>query len=203
MEILNCEQAVAEIRAGGLVAVPTESSYALCSRIDHGSGIVRLLEIKTGRQTPVATMVANLSYMTEFINIDDICSVATGEHFWPGPLTLLFPARASVDQRLLAGSQDLGVRIPKDPRAMRLLNLLEMPVTATSANFPGSEPITDCDDLGAQFPDLPVLFGGDSGRAVPSTVATVQGGDLTILREGAVTSHSLEKFVEKMQAANG
>ena len=112
------------------------------------------------------------------------------ERFWPGPLTILFPANAAVLQELTAGSGKIGLRVPGSTVTRALLRAIGTALTGTSANLSGKpSPRTAAEvinELGDAV-DL-VVDGGEAEATLPSTVIDVSGPEPVIIREGAVGS---------------
>lgn len=175
---MDVASAVAALRAGGVIAFPTDTVYGLAV-LPGGEGKVH--EIK-GRPAdlPLILMVAEPSQVEAFVNVDRRARWYM-DRWWPGPLTLVLPA----------GEGTLGVRIPDHPLALELLRAAG-PVFTTSANRHGEPPALTAEEASR----LPGLAGGlDGGRAPggePSTVIELlPGKEMTVIREGAISSHLL------------
>ncbi|MCP9471999.1 MAG: L-threonylcarbamoyladenylate synthase [Nitrospira sp.] len=193
-ECSRLSQTVAEtIERGGVVAFPTETYYGLGVNPFNSTAVGRLIQIK-GRpdNKPILVLIGkmeHLSLLTESISPVAALLIDT---FWPGPLTILFPATPSLPSALTAGTGKVGVRLtPCSP----LRNILTRvgPLTGTSANRSGDPPVTTAVEvvktLGAEI-DL-VIDGGTTPGGAPSTVVDV-GETIQIIREGAVTRAMLQ-----------
>ncbi len=113
--------------------------------------------------------------------------------FWPGPLTLLIPARKDLLELITARTGKVAVRIPGESFALELTRSLEFPITATSANISGMPPAVNPEDVLGYFAKrLDMLIdGGKTPGGQPSTIVDVTGGEIKILREGAVSSRKI------------
>ena len=113
--------------------------------------------------------------------------------FWPGPLTLVLPARASLPPALTAGTGTIGVRVPGHPLAAALVAGLGRPVTAPSANPPGAEPPRRLDQARGYFgPAVALYLDGGALRGGASTLAAVEGERVRVLRAGPVSEAALQ-----------
>ncbi|MCP9462244.1 MAG: L-threonylcarbamoyladenylate synthase [Nitrospira sp.] len=196
-ERLRLSQTVAEtIERGGVVGFPTETYYGLGVNPFNPTAVGRLIQIK-GRpdDKPILVLIGkmeHLSLLTE--SISPVASLLI-DTFWPGPLTILFPAKPSLPSALTAGTGKVGVRLTS---CSPLRNILAHvgPLTGTSANRSGDPPVTTAAEvvktLGAEI-DL-VIDGGTTPGGAPSTVVDV-GETIQIIREGAVARAMLQTAI--------
>ena len=128
---------------GGIVACPTETFYALAVDAGQETALQRLLEVK-GRPTDKAilVLVADQDMAAEVAEVSTPLAKNLMSRFWPGPLTLILPAKAGLPRLLTAGTGTIGVRQPGHPLARRLCQLYGHPLTGTSANLSGREPLS-------------------------------------------------------------
>lgn len=176
------------LRAGGVVALPTETFYGLAvAALDAGS-VRRIFELK-GRpdSKPLLVLVDSVA-MTETVAHVTPSARDLMTRYWPGALTLVMPARATVPSVVTAGTGTLGVRLSSHPVARGLVELLGEPVTAPSANPNGLAPPTTATGVLDHFPegvDL-ILDGGPTRGGEPSTVLDLTVDPPRVLRQGAV-----------------
>lgn len=174
------------LAAGGILAIPTESSYALAVDPRSTAGVESIREIKgreRGKALPV--VVANVEQALELGVRPDSPELEVLEALWPAPLTAVL--RLANDLPASAGRATLAVRVPAHPRIRQLLHDVECPLTATSANRRGESPVLEPAAL------EPLLMGRvaiivDEGRlpgGTPSTLVEWSGGRPRILRVGA------------------
>lgn len=176
---MDVAAAAAALRNGGVVAFPTDTVYGLAA---IPGGEARVYRIK-GRPAgmPLILMVADLEALAGLVQVDRRARWYMNR-WWPGPLTLVLPA--------IAGGT-LGVRVPDHPLALELLRAAG-PLLTTSANRHGDPPATDA-EAAARLDGLAgVLDGGPLPGGEPSTViALLPGQEMTVIREGAISSHLL------------
>lgn len=194
-------QSIAEaaeiIRAGGLVAMPTETVYGLAANALDGAAVARIFAAK-GRPAfnPLIIHVPDAQAAQGLAEFDDAAREAA-RAFWPGPLTLVLPRRAgcAVSDLAAAGLPTLAVRVPGHPAALALLRAAGVPLAAPSANKSGSisptTPAHVAEGLGDAV-DL-ILAAGPCKVGLESTVLDLSGGEKVILRPGAVTAEDLEE----------
>jgi L-threonylcarbamoyladenylate synthase len=189
-------EAARAVKAGGIVACPTETYYALCARYDSEETLKYLFDLK-GRAAdkPFPLIIGSaeaLHLVTDEINDT---SIRLMEKFWPGPLTLLFRAKkgASFSRFIVSGGK-VAVRVPGESFALSLARLAGMPLTATSANISGMPPARTAEEAMGYF-DARIELLIDEGRPAPggepSTIVDTGGGRVEIIREGAVSSHQI------------
>ena len=190
------EAAVTCIQSGGVLAIPTDSFYALAVGACQPSVLERLLVIKGGRAgSPFPVLVGDLSQVESLAeNIPDN-ALKLMHVFWPGLLTLVVPARQNLSPFLTGGQRTIGVRQPNDPRVCELLTHTG-PLTGTSANRTGQRPAQSATDVQDQLGldiDL-ILDGGSTPGGQPSTVLQVEP-EIRILREGAIPRQKLQEVL--------
>jgi len=193
------ESAVEVLRAGGLVAFPTETVYGLGADAANPAALRRLFAVK-GRPTdhPVIVHVARAAQLDELgRDVPDVAH-ALAHEFWPGPLTLVVrrdPGRVAAEAT--GGRDTVGIRVPDHPVALALLDAFGGGVAAPSANRFGRVSPTTAqhvrDDLGADV-DL-VLDGGSSTVGVESTIVDVTGAEPVVLRVGGIDEARLARIV--------
>lgn len=192
------QQVVDCMKANGVLAVPTDSFYAMAVGVSQQSALERLLRIKGGREgSPIPVLVGNPSQLEQLTDqIPDIAWTLIRQ-FWPGLLTLVLPARQGLSSILTAGQPTIGVRQPNDPRVCELLKHTG-PLTGTSANRSGQPPAQSAAEvmtyLGSDI-DL-ILDGGPSPGGQPSTVLQLVGKP-RILRQGAISRDRLHQELQK------
>lgn len=182
--------ATAILRAGGVLAYPTETLYGLAADADNATAVERLFAIK-GRlaDNPIALIAGSREEdINRFAASVSAPARRLMQAFWPGPLTLLFPAAADVLPRLTAGTGMIGMRVSSHPVAAALAMALGRPITATSANFSGEKACLTAaqvyESLGKKL-DV-IIDGGKAWGEQGSTMLDVTVNPPVIIREGAV-----------------
>jgi L-threonylcarbamoyladenylate synthase len=182
------EQAVAELRADGLVAFPTETFYALGAAALRPSAVRRVFEVK-GRPEgkPLLVLVDSIAMAEGLATVVAPRARELMARHWPGPLTLVLPARREIPTEVTAGSGTIGVRLSAHPVARALVSALGGPLTAPSANPSDQPPPTTAIEVVAYFGDAAlVLDGGATLGGAPSTVLDVTVEPPRLIRAGAV-----------------
>jgi L-threonylcarbamoyladenylate synthase len=191
--------AAALLRAGGLVAFPTETVYGLGADARAGRAVAAVFEAK-GRPhfNPLICHFPEAAAAFDEALPDDRAR-ALAEHFWPGPLTLVLPRRPACRVDLLAGAglDTLAVRVPAHPLALALLRAAGVPVAGPSANRSGQVSPTIAqhvlDGLGGRI--AAVLDGGPCAVGVESTVLDLAAGGAALLRPGGVPVEAIEAVI--------
>ncbi len=190
--------AVAGIAGGGVVGFPTETFYGLAADPRSERAVARLFELK-GRvaSQSIGLVAADLAQVER---IADLPANARrlARVFWPGPLTLVVPARVPLAGAVRSGRGLVGVRVSSHPVARGLAAAFGHPLTATSANRSGEPPAETAEVVARLFPALSVLVdGGPAAGGAPSTVVEVTDGGIALLRAGAV---AWERVLESLDA---
>lgn len=189
-ELLQAEepQALARaaelLRAGRIVAFPTETVYGLGARADAPEAVAELRRIKRRPQgKPFSLLLADLEDAEQW-GVFDARSRAVAEKLWPGPLTLVVPD---------GEGGTVGLRCPDHRVARELARLVGVPLAAPSANLSGNPPACTAPDVLASFRGriAAVLDGGETPGGRASTVVSLCGEELEILRPGPVTEQQL------------
>jgi L-threonylcarbamoyladenylate synthase len=189
---------VAALASGGLVVFPTESVYGLGADARSPDAVARLVAVR-GREPgkPILVLVDDLEMAGAVSREVPPAAAWLAARFWPGPLTLVLPARPGLPEPLTAGSGTIGVRVPAHAAARALVAGLGAPVTAPSANPPGEPPPRTLAAARAYFGDAVAAY--VDGGTLPggaSTVAAVEGGRVRVLRAGSVSAEALQAALE-------
>jgi L-threonylcarbamoyladenylate synthase len=183
------EAAAGVLRAGGLVAFPTETFYGLGALALDEAAVARVFQAK-GRpgDKPLLVLVDSSAMVDRVAREVPDRARRLMARYWPGPLTLILPARTDLPTTLTAGTGTIGVRLSAHPVAGALVHAVGAPVTAPSANPHGETSPRTADEviaaLGTRI-DL-VLDGGATPGGPASTVLDVTGTRPVLLRPGAV-----------------
>lgn len=191
-------EAAAVIRAGGLVAFPTETVYGLGADGLNPAAVARIFEAKERPPTdPLILHIAEPEALASLVLEVPQAARELANRFWPGPLTLVLPKRPVVPDIVTAGLPTVAVRMPAHPVALALIRAAGTPVAAPSANrFGHTSPTTAqhvLEDLGGRI-DL-ILDAGPTPVGVESTVLDLTGPLPTILRPGGLPREAIEAVV--------
>jgi L-threonylcarbamoyladenylate synthase len=180
--------AVAALRADELVIYPTETFYGIAADPASSRAMARIFALKArAPDQPIALIAADPA--SAFALTDEVPPLARrlATVFWPGPLTLVLPARRGLHEAVL-GPDGVGVRVSSHPIARALAAAFGRPITATSANLSGQPPITRPSELRAVFGEIlkVILEDGVLAGGAPSTVVAVNSTGYRTIRRGAV-----------------
>ncbi|MEG0950981.1 MAG: L-threonylcarbamoyladenylate synthase [Niameybacter sp.] len=187
------------LRAGGLVAVPTETVYGLCANALDEHAVSNIYKAK-GRPSdnPLIIHIADLEKLQPLVaHIPDSASLLI-EHFWPGPLTLIFESTSLVPLSVRGGLSTVAIRFPSHPTMQDLIRMTGLPLAAPSANTSGKPSPTNAKRV---FEDLngkidAIVDGGLSTVGVESTIVDLTSGTPTILRPGGITQDMLLEVLD-------
>ncbi len=185
------------VRAGALLAAPTESSYAFCVSPFNARAVDRLCALK-GRPDgkPILVMIGSLGQLSELVASVPPAAEWLMTRCWPGPLTMVLPGVPALPPSLTAGTGTLGVRLPAFPLLTRILEAVG-PLTGTSANRAGEAPLMTAQEVATSFSDEveAVLDLGPAHGGLPSTLVAFEEGHIRLLREGPVRREALQAMV--------
>jgi L-threonylcarbamoyladenylate synthase len=179
--------AVEEIRLGGVVALPTDTLYALAADPRSAAAVGRVLTIK-GRSAvqTIALIAADVAQVEALVDLTP-AGTTLAARFWPGPLTLVCPARATLAPAVVGPGGGVGIRVPAHGVAREFAAACGHAVTATSANLGGRPPTADPDIVASSLPEVGVLIdAGLSPGGAPSTIVDLTGPAPVLIRAGAV-----------------
>lgn len=192
-------EAANRVRAGGLVAFPTETVYGLGADATNATAVARIYAVK-GRphDHPVIVHLAELNQLDQWVEDLPDYAITLGREFWPGPMTLILPKRATVGDFITGSQSSVGIRIPDNPIALEFLKRAGVGIAAPSANRFGAVSPTSAlavaEEIG-EFLDPErdlILDGGPSNVGVESTIIECLGAQPKILRPGAITKEMVE-----------
>jgi L-threonylcarbamoyladenylate synthase len=191
--------AVAVLRAGGVVAFPTETFYGLGADISKETAIRKVFEVKSrDYHQPLLILIPSICVLPGLVLEIPPPAETLMSAFWPGGLTLVFRAAHGLSPLLTAGTGKIGIRLSSHPLATAIAAVLKGPITGTSANLAGSPPCRAAQEvkrkLGTRV-DL-IVDGGEASGGMSSTLVDVTDAPPRILREGAVSSDRIRAFIE-------
>lgn len=187
--------AVRALRAGAAVVYPTETLYALGVHAFDRRALDMLVALKVRAPgKPISVLVAELEMLSKLVSDLPASAERLIKSFWPGPLTLVLPARPDVPEVLTGGSGTIGLRISSHPVAHELVMRLGGPVTAPSANPSGATPPVTVAAAEAYFGPKVAYYldWGPTPGEPPTTVLAVTERELRVIRAGAVPVAAIE-----------
>jgi L-threonylcarbamoyladenylate synthase len=187
-------EAIEALRAGELVVYPTETFYGLGADPLSPAALERLFALKRREpDKPVALIAADSASAFNLARAIPDIAHRLAVAFWPGPLTLVLPARDGFPPALLGSDGGIGVRVSPHPAARALAAGLGRPITATSANLAGEPPATTITETRVAFgvKVKTYLDGGTLTGGAPSTIVAFDSAGFRVLRAGAITEQAI------------
>jgi tRNA threonylcarbamoyl adenosine modification protein (Sua5/YciO/YrdC/YwlC family) len=181
----HVQRAVALLQAGGIVAYPTDTYYALGCDLFQKKAMERLAALKRrDDRKPFAFLCADLGEVAKY-------GIVSNEHYrlmrrlLPGPYTIILEATRITPRTALTRQRQVGVRVPAAPVAIALVHALGRPLATTSAALPDEDPLTDASDIQDHLGHgIDLILDGGVTLNEPSTVIDLTGPVPTVLREG-------------------
>ncbi|HET9477787.1 MAG TPA: L-threonylcarbamoyladenylate synthase [Pyrinomonadaceae bacterium] len=185
------------ISSGGVIAFRTDTFYGLGADPFNASAVRRIRELK-GREddNPILLLISDRPQVERLlVECSHEFNIAAQE-LWPGPLTIVGKAAATLPEEITAGTGTVGVRLPADKSVRDFVRECGGVLTATSANPSGREPARSAQEAAAYFPtglDL-IVEGGEVNATKPSTVLDVSSFPPRVVREGAIARNVIEQL---------
>lgn len=193
----NIDHAASLLRAGELVAIPTETVYGLAAHALQEDAILKIFAAKNRPHfNPLIAHVDSWEKAQQFIQGFPPLAKSLADAFWPGPLTMLLPRAAHIPDLLTAGSPLIAIRVPAHPLAQALLARLDFPLAAPSANPSGYISPTQPAHVAAQLGDKVsyILDGGPTDVGIESTIIGFnEKGEGMLYRLGGLSLEAIEK----------
>lgn len=196
----NLSDAIAALNRGEVIVFPTETLYGLGADALNFAVVEKVFQLK-GRDpnNPFPVLVSDRAMLDSLVTEIAPLAEKLMAHFWPGPLTLVLPARADIPRPLVNATGGIGVRISSQPSATEIVRTLGRPLTATSANPSGQPGARTVAQARNYFSGRIAIFvdGGELTSLTGSTVAEVTANELKIIRAGEIAKRELEKVTGK------
>lgn len=202
MQPSTCQfnKAVATLQEGGIVAYPTETFYGLAVDPDNEQAVKCLYSLKRRDPAkPLSLIISDTASLAHYVQFIPPSYKVLMEQFWPGPLTLIFPANRQTSALLTGEGRTIGIRITSNATAAALCRTFGMGITATSANLSGQNPCVSAKEVRSKLGDLcDYILDGDMGAGgLGSTMVEETGGRMTIVRDGAVPASAIAEVLQK------
>ena len=191
----DIEQAVTSLRRGGIVALPTETVYGLVVDPRDPVAVTRLYGLKARpRAVALALLIGSPDLLTQWADHLPAGAARLARALWPGPLTLVLPRGAHVDDGLTGGLATIGLRMPDHPIAQSVLADFGGALASTSANLHGAPSATTAAEVAATLgKGVDVILDGEPACAgMASTVVDATGEEPIVLRQGAVSQATID-----------
>lgn len=181
----------------GILVIPTETVYGIGANIYSDIAINKIFSAK-GRpnDNPLIVHVSDLSMLDEIVSEIDLVSRKLIDNFWPGPLTIIFPKKDNISNLITANLDTVGVRMPANEIACKIIDYCHVPLAAPSANVSGKPSGTNVVDIYDELFERvdAIVDGGKTDIGIESTVVKVIDGIVHILRPGKVTKEDFIKI---------
>lgn len=191
------KEAAMSIKEGNIVLFPTETVYGIGANALDEKAVNKIFEAK-GRASdnPLIVHICNLEMLNSLVQEIGEIEKKLINNFWPGPLTIIFNRKECIPNNVTAGLETVGIRMPSNEIAKKLIKLSGLPIAAPSANVSGKPSGTKIEDIIDEL-DGKVDYILDSGMVdigVESTVVRVIDNKVHILRPGKITVEDIEKL---------
>ena len=197
-------QAAEIIRAGGLVAIPTETVYGLGANAMDEEAVAKIFLAKGRPQdNPLIIHISCAEELTRYCHDIPEAAWRLAERFWPGPLTMVLPVKPCVPRRTTAGLSTVAVRCPKTQVTRELIRAAGVPIAAPSANLSGKPSTTTAahvlHDYGTDGRIDAIIDGGPCEVGVESTIVDLTGEKPRLLRPGGITPEELRDLLGELE----
>ena len=185
-----------------IIGFPTETVYGLAGNIFSKKAINRIFETKQRPKfNPLIVHISKMEKLEQLAIAIPLNASILAKAFWPGPLTLLLKKHPSVSDLITAGKPTVAVRIPNHPMALAILNAIDFPLAAPSANPFGKISPTSAQHVADFFPnEIEAVFdGGECQNGIESTIIGFDGDHVIVYRLGAVAVEEIEAVVGKVK----
>lgn len=194
-------QAADVLRRGELVAFPTETVYGLGANATDEMAVARIFEAKgRPRFNPLIVHLPTIQSVRHYAVMNG-AAYTLAEKFWPGALTLVLPRAKDclLSELVSAGLDTVAVRIPAHSGARKLLEAIDLPIAAPSANSSGKLSPTDAEHVSRSLGDAVslILDGGPCGVGVESTIVDLSGKKPVLLRPGGIAAEEIEEVLNQ------
>jgi L-threonylcarbamoyladenylate synthase len=196
--ILN--EAAEIIRAGGIIIFPTRGLYGLAADANNPIAISKIFTVKNRPSAkPLLVLIKNQEALEPLVQNIPPEARQLMKEFWPGKLTIIFPARQTLSPILTGNTGKIGVRLPGYPVALALAELLDNPITGTSANVSGQPGIADIRNLDSTILDKVdlVLDAGPLLGGTGSTIVDITQKKCHIIRQGLISQEQIFAVLNK------
>lgn len=196
--MISSKSAIDILNQNQVVALPTETVYGLAARIDSESALRLIFSTKERPFfDPLIVHVSSIEMAKNYVNEWPEIAQILAEKFWPGPLTMVLPKNEKVNPLITSGLESVGLRFPRHPAILEIIESLQVPLAAPSANLFGKTSPTEAAHVIKEFQGkVPVLDGGPCEVGLESTVIGVIEDKIVIYRPGRISAKDIEKALE-------
>lgn len=196
------ETAISAMQDGGVIAFPTDTVYGIGASLLHRDALTRVYDIKgRSHEKPLPILVSRPEVIRTLTDDADPDLLRLAARFWPGPLTIILKANSSLPVEVVAPDGTCGVRVPDHSIALTIAQHNGGAIATSSANRSGMPPACRAEEiqesLGGEI-DI-ILDGGIAPQSLASTVIRRDGDTITVVREGAIRSDTIQTAWEAVR----
>ncbi len=195
----SIDSAVEVLKKGEIIGLPTETVYGLAANCFDEKAIKKIYLLKNRpADNPLIVHIKNTEAARELVTDIPHVALQLMQNFWPGPLTVLLPKSNLISEIVTSNSPYVALRSPDHPMAMELLNRLDFPLVAPSANpFMSVSPTTAQHVYSYFGEEIPVILdGGNCQKGIESTIVGFENNEIVIYREGTLTEQEIRKITQ-------
>ncbi len=203
---ISLEEAASKLKQGELVAIPTETVYGLAADASNDLAMAKIFSTKQRpADHPLIVHISDVSQVPNWASVFPDTAIKLAQAFWPGPLTLILPAKSHVSKVVRGGEATIALRVPNHPLTLALLKLSQLSVAAPSANlFTQLSPTTAYHVEAGLGANIPVLDGGACQVGIESTIVSVAAdGSWQLLRPGMISEADISRVAGQAQQSAG
>lgn len=198
----SIETAKLALENNDIVAIPTETVYGLAGNAYNEDAIHKIFTLKNRpHYNPLIVHIKSASYLQQVAKNIPAIALQLADAFWPGPLTLVLEKQDHIPAIVTGGKNTVGVRVPGHPVALALLEALDFPLAAPSANPFGSISPTTAKHVHDYFTDTleTILDGGPCTKGIESTIIGFENEQPILYRQGSISIEDIEKITGKLE----
>ncbi|CAN1524906.1 SUA5 Putative translation factor (SUA5) [Methylophilaceae bacterium] len=203
---ISLEEAASKLKQGELVAIPTETVYGLAADASNDLALAKIFSTKQRpADHPLIVHISDVSQVPNWASVFPETAIKLAQAFWPGPLTLILPAKSHVSKVVRGGEATIALRVPNHPLTLALLKLSQLSVAAPSANlFTQLSPTTANHVEAGLGANMPVLDGGACQVGIESSIVSVAAdGSWRLLRPGMISEADISQVAGQAQQSAG
>jgi L-threonylcarbamoyladenylate synthase len=193
------------LQQGYVVAIPTETVYGLAANAFDEKAVAQIFDIKKRPLfNPLIVHIKSITYLNNIAKNIPAIALELANHFWPGPLTLVLEKKSNIPDIVTGGKNTVGIRMPSHPVALSLLEDIDFPLAAPSANPFGYISPTTSEHVRKQLGDkIPyILEGGSCEKGIESTIIGFENNKPILYRVGAISKEEIETIIGKIDTKN-
>lgn len=190
---------------GKIGIFPTETVYGIGTNAFREDSISKLYKIKERPlNKPISLLVSNIKMVKQVVKNINKLEYELMKNFFPGPLTIIFEKNNIVPDIVTSGTKTVGIRMPSNEIALKLIEYANIPIATTSANLSGNNSSTNFMTIYNDFYNDVDFFINDTSNkiGIPSTIVKIIDNKIKILRYGSITKNDLEKFATVIDIKN-